>query len=531
MTDVGKGLSAPQYGRALREHWMYLVIAVTLAVAGALAYTHFAKSRYEASADILVSPVSSDALIGVPVFRDSPFGRSVVTAARITKSPQVASRVRDALHLSKTLRGVSAMVTVTPQQQSDILTITGASGSANGAAAVANAFAVALLAEQTARFRAEVKALAANLNGRLDALGRRSGNAEAEAIANRLADLQSIPTNRDPTLELVSPAVPPSTAVYPRTVLSVAVAAVIGLLIGIGIVVGRERFTPFVTHADAFVDLEGPPTLAHVPRLTDADARAALADLDGMPRELRLSMRTLWSNIGDLLPQGSPTRTLVVLSAGADEGAPALAATIAALTQHSGHSVGLIDADLERGTLASIVDAEVASVAGIGSAIASDDRPAVMSGASDRMQALLVQPDDSDLTDWLLPGHLSRFVEDLAGQVDVLVISAPPLPAKQTALLASLADFVIVAVALGHTRRDQLAQLRAALAEHDVVLSGFVLIDHPPRSTRLPEVSRARMRAPEQASQAQPSQAQPSRVQAPQEPVLQEEPAVQRRWV
>jgi len=65
---------------------------VLLAVAAAAAYSVQADKRYEASADLLVTPVSTgdQAFVGFSLFREGiEAAQSVVTAARVVLSPEV----------------------------------------------------------------------------------------------------------------------------------------------------------------------------------------------------------------------------------------------------------------------------------------------------------------------------------------------------------------------------------------------------------------------------------------------------------
>jgi capsular polysaccharide biosynthesis protein len=504
----------PHYLEALREHWMIVAVAVVLAIAGAVAFTHVATPRYEASTDVLVSPIPSGTLVGLPVFRDSQFGRGVVTAARLTKSPQVVSRVRHSLHAATSPSALSGSVTVTPQQQSDVLTITATSGSPERAATLANAFAVGLVAEQNDRFKRQLDSIVSTLSAKLNSLSNSSTNAEAVAISNQLAQLKALPRGTDPSVSIASPAVPPSSPSYPRPHLSEAIAAVLGLLIGIGIVFGRERLNPVVTRPDSIARTDGPPVLARMPALTNEDARMVLADLGDVRQELRVPMRTLWTTLGSLGPSGAETRTYLVTSSGEDEGSPAVSAVIAGLMARSGMSVALLDADLERGSLAAIVDGDVAFVSSIDSVIPSED-PRVTwigtppSGTRSRVRAVLVKPDDTELTG-LSPERLSALAVDFVGQVDALVISAPPLPATQTKLLSDHADVVILTVALGQTKRPQLAALQTELAAHGVAPAGLVVLDRPSL------LARARISRPTEPSPDRPS----PRLPTPERPAL-----------
>jgi len=204
---------------------------------------------------------------------------------------------------------------------------------------------------------------------------------------------------------------------------------------------------------------------------------------------------------------------LLVTSAGEGDGSPAVAAVLASLMARTGMSVMLIDADLERGPLAAIVDGKAASVASLGRALASKiGEPSTLTGTvvsvpraaafehespttpnedasvitsavqplvTSRLRALLDYPEDRHLTEWLPPARLSALVVHLKQEVDALVISAPPPPAAETMVLTDLADAIIITVAVGRTRRDQLTRLRERLAERGVVPAGFVVVERP----------------------------------------------------
>ena len=359
-----------RYLRALREHWVYIVVTLALAVGAALAYTQAAEPRYEANADVLVSPVTSDTLVGLPVFRENLFGRSVVTAARLTKSPQVAARVRERLQLDLPLSSVSNLVTVTPQEQSDIVTITGESASPEEAA------------EHRKRLRSSAsgradRAISAAAGQDYGAFERqlagpqgRPGSSEAGALSARLADLRALSDEGDPTLEIVSAAVAPSLPIWPRPLLAVGVAGLIGLLLGIGIALALETVNPLVMRAEFTSDRDAPPILARMPRLPDGDVQAVVSGREDVPPEIRASMRTLWANLGSVAPKPSQARTLLVTSVDTGEGVPAVTALFAVLIARASMTVALIDADLQQAPLAGLFDRDDPSVEGLGQALA-----------------------------------------------------------------------------------------------------------------------------------------------------------------
>jgi capsular polysaccharide biosynthesis protein/Mrp family chromosome partitioning ATPase len=493
---MGEEREGTSYLLALRQHWMYIVATVVVAIAGAVAYTAVAAKQYEASTDVLVSPVGSDTLVGLPLFRVSVFGRSVVTAARLVQSPQVAARVRKSLHLEIPPSAVSRLITVTPQQQSDILTISARSGSPDKAAQIANAFAQAFVAERTARFQHDLRNIVASLSRRLHALNNVPGSAETAALATQIASYQALYGDADPTLQIASAAIPPSKPASPRTLVALAVAGMLGLLLGVGVAVAREIWNPVITSVDSFASQDGRRVLSRIARPTDNDVRTALSDPQRLRPAIKSSLRTLWANLGAPSSQ-SVGRTFVITSAAADDGHAAIAALLAATFARAGMSVTLMDADLERGPLAEMVDGD--GVLSLGRFLAAERTPpAALSGnrsivTPQRLQVLLAHPGDQELADFLAPQPLSALVAELRRDNDAVVVSAPPLPAAETSVLTGLADSVIITVEVGRTRRKALTQLRHSLAEGGVVPLGFVVIERRPFLVRISWMSPNRL--------------------------------------
>jgi capsular polysaccharide biosynthesis protein len=472
-----------RYLQALQARWIYVVIAVGLSVTAATIATLLASPRYEAGADVLIDPVPTGTLVGLPVFHDQGSGSSVVTAARLASSPQVAARARATLGLKN-----APPVTITPQQQSSIVTITGSSSSADEAARIANAFAQALVADRSALYQQALLRITGGLSRRLSA----ANGAEAVAIANQLAAFRALSNQTDPTLAIVSPAVPPTSKSSPRPLLNLAIAVIIGLLLGVGIALGIEMVSPRVLRADTLLEEGGLPLLARMPRPTSDAVRAALVDPHELPVDTRSSMRALWGKVGSPDSRREEALTILVAGAGAEHnGAPAVAAVLAAIISRAGTSVALIDADLERGPLAAMIDSDLASTISLGKLLRSDHERAIGTSEAargraqpDHLRALLVEPQDR-VGEWLSPYRLASLVAQMKSQIDTIVISAPPPPAAELTTLADHADAIIVVIELGVTSRDGLAQLLQSLAERNVTPAGFVALDQPSLRARI----------------------------------------------
>jgi Mrp family chromosome partitioning ATPase len=156
----------------------------------------------------------------------------------------------------------------------------------------------------------------------------------------------------------------------------------------------------------------------------------------------------------------------------------------------AGMGVTLIDADLERRPLAAMLDGDEPVGMDVSHIRLRDDGsevPVAEAGRRPRRPRVLLA-DARDRAESLPPDRLATLVQELKDRGDTLVISAPPLPAAETTVLAELADAVIIAVAVGRTRRDRLAQVRNGFARRGVTPAGFVVLERPSLLERVAHV-------------------------------------------
>jgi capsular exopolysaccharide synthesis family protein len=470
-----------RYLDALRQHWRLIAVLVVIAVAVAGLYSVTAAKRYEASADLLVSPISADddTFIGIDVLRQSGDPtRSVVTAARLVKTQDVAAGVKARLGLEHS--NPLARVEVKPVGQANIVTIVGKGGTPEEASTIANAFADETIAKQKAKFQSELGTAVAGLRRRLDAIQRvRPDSIEALTLQERLAVLNSLLGSEDPTLSILNRATPPSTPAWPKPKLSIAVAMLTALLLGTGLAVSLELINPRVSREDELLFAQRLPILARVPRLRQHEVRGYLAGRGRLPAEAWEAYRTLRANLASGVDEAGMPRTILVTSAIPGEGKTLTAVNLAITLASGGMRVVLVDGDLRRPMLATVF-----GLASPGSGFADlfvrdthDDRILIPAGDREKMLRLvLATPERAHLVDMLQMRRVTRALNWLKHRADVVVIDSPALTEVADALtLADAVDAVVIAVRLGHTRRDMLHELRRVLAQRGVAPLGFVV--------------------------------------------------------
>jgi capsular polysaccharide biosynthesis protein len=408
----------------------------------------------------------------------------VVAAGLLIESPEITSRVRRELGLMRLEPSeVRGLIRASPDRRTGVLSITGIGGSPEVAAAIANAFAEALLAFRTQRFQEQLERAIERTSTRAAAIGDGRNRAEAEMLSTRLADYRALTDQPDPTVELVSAAAQPAAPAWPRPLATLLVAGVGGLLLGCVVAVALEQRTPIIVRTDELAEPDGPPILARMPMLANREVRELLVDPEPASAQLRERVRPLSAVVGGLLPNWSQTRTLLITSADERDRSPAVAAVLASRIARTGMGVALVDLDLERGPLAAIVDGVANRGPSVGQLLMSTNARELLDSvapvsSSHELRVFLARG-DRHLSGWMPPHRISALARELQPRVDALVISAPPLPATESWAVLNSADAVIVVVGIGRTRRDRLTNVRQVLGLSDREPLGYVVLERP----------------------------------------------------
>ena len=214
-----------------------LVAALTVAGAAAAAgYAFLGTKRYDATAHLIVSPVSptDPTYFGLGLLRDTSGKRTAAaSAAVLLRSPQVADAVRTQLGLPESRDSLLSKVHARVVGASDVVAVTVRDTSAVRAAQLANAFAGALVSQRTASFQSQLATAIRRTQEQIVALppNQRTIGAGA-ALQQRLTTLQSLQGQPDPTLRPADQAEAPTSAAWPNRPLVIGAGAGAGLVVG-----------------------------------------------------------------------------------------------------------------------------------------------------------------------------------------------------------------------------------------------------------------------------------------------------------
>lgn len=481
-----RGSQAGEYLAILRRRWPYILALVALAAAVAGAFLATAEKRYRAEATVLITPIvdSTDAFSGIPLFRDPT--TSVYAAGQIMTTPAVTQAVTERLDLSLSRDELLDTVQIKPIEQSSSVAIEAEAGSPAGAAELANAFADVFIAKRTQEFQDQLSAVIERLEERIDVLPETSVG-ERSALEGQLAVLGPLVESPDPTVSLLSPAVPPESAAWPRPVLTLVVAIFAALVLGIGGALVLQSLDPRMSSEDVL--LRRLPVLARIPRAPTRVVRSYLRGKGSVPPALWEGYRTLRASLAARGVGGDEPRAVLVTSAIKAEGKTMTSVNLAKTLTAGGLRVILVDSDLRRPSVAAAfgLNQETGGLEALLFGRSSiDDALVDAPGYGGWLRLLL--PGSAQPIDLLEPRRIAEIIDRLKSEADVVVIDSTPLTQFADAFaLADAADAVLIAVRLGHSRRDRFAELNRFLSQHDVAPAGLVVTSR--RRSRAPGVA------------------------------------------
>lgn len=346
LSDVRPDGVAARYRRALSGNRLLVAATVVAAVAAQVLSLLVATPRYEATAELLVTPVPADAerFVGLPVLRQLAYDptRTMRTAATLVQTRAAATTVARALGPPATPEQILDVVSVEPVGQTDVLGVTAAAGTKRDAAELANRFAQAILIERQRALRQAARAQIARVEAQLGEGG--GGSSASGGLRRRLTTLSEAAAGEDPSLSLAEPAHPPEHPARPPALFLLLLAALEGFVIGSIASVARQALVGAVRDEREATALYPLPVLARVPVHERRRRRTTTAPAWSRSRAREAAFRTLLAQ----LQRDERGRVLMITSACAGDGRTTSAIDLAAAIAETGESVILLDLDLRR---------------------------------------------------------------------------------------------------------------------------------------------------------------------------------------
>ncbi len=239
---AGRQVGETSYGHAIRDRLALIAALVALGAGLGALFAILTDRRYEATAEILVTPLPDDpAFAGLGGLTEP---QQLETAARLVERREIAQAVATRLGRDSP-EDLLDSVDAHPAGESNVVAVEARASNGARAAQIANGFVDELITRRSARFQS---VLAARIQRSREALGaipaHRRDTPRAVLLDQQLARLTPLVGGGDPTLEVVSDAVAPEEPEPPSPWWLVPIGALVGLLVGVLVAVfplARER--------------------------------------------------------------------------------------------------------------------------------------------------------------------------------------------------------------------------------------------------------------------------------------------------
>lgn len=471
------------YLRALRAHLGVVVAIAATTVAASLAWVLYNETSYEASAQILVSPLPAEdpSFVGLPlvraVGRDS--ASAVQTASSLLRSRGAVSRTANELDISRA--EVTSTIHVEPVPESNLIDIRAESGNPEFAATAANQYADSALAARRARLRPLVEQAIAGVRAQLEAVGD-PASIEAEPLQAQLTTLEAIADGNDPTLSISRRAEAPDAPIGLPTWAVLGIAALAGVVLGIAVAVLMELLAPrrVADEADV-VDTYPLPVLARVPALSargqNDDAREEIREpFRALRVQLELARPMLVAAGGGNGPKVGAKGAVVALTSGSrGDGRTTAALNLARAFAAARETVLLVDLDLGNPNIATRLG--VAPTAEDLTRPGADlDRAIVNVPHTRGLSVLAPRPEPGGQGLEPILDSMPLLLDQMRRRAEWTIVDTPPLPAAGTVLPAVReADFQLAVVRPGNTRHADLSELRDLMVRGEAAPFGYVV--------------------------------------------------------
>lgn len=410
-----------QYARLLRAHWALILgaMAVCTAAAAALAWTR--EPVYTARTQLFVSAAGpgSDSSPS-ETYQGGLFSQARVTSyANVVSSPPVVEAVIRQLGIDRSVQDVQSELSASVPEGTVLIDVAVTDRSPHAAKAIADA-----VGDEFPRF--------------------------VEGLESAKSD-QASPIK----LSVTSPARLPTTPTAPHKALYLTLGALFGFLLGTAVAVLREMVDSRIRRAeDAETVTEAPMLglISHDPRARQRPLVVA-ADPDSPQAEAFRRLRTNLRVVS--LDRG--LQSIVISSAVSAEGKTLIAANLGLAFAQAGTSVVLVDADMRRSGLGSVLGIE--ATVGLSDVLAGD---VPLENALNRHRALPLEvlancatpPNPSEL---LGSDRCVALHDALIRRAEIVIFDTPALlPVIDAAVLSRIAAAVVLVARVPSTRVSQL---------------------------------------------------------------------------
>jgi non-specific protein-tyrosine kinase len=491
-----RGFDIRDYLNVLRRRKAIVIVAVGVTVGVAVFSSVLQTPIYAAQARVLLTSDPNESLFGPSNNSSSDPQRAAETEVEVVESAPVAQAVQKAIGSAP---GVSPSVVT----NTNVLAIKARNTSAATAAKIANAYANAYVDVKRKQRVDDLLATSSQVQSKIDDIGKQISTLDGEAATASPSQLADINQQRDALFsqqatfrqtlaqlqvetatasggaQLVTPAVASGSPVEPKPIRSLALALILGLVLGIAVALGVEYLDDSIKSMD---DLEragdGTPVIAVIPRFGEARERgSALVTRSRQTSAAAEAFRSLRTSV-QFMGLDAPMRIVQVTSPNAAEGKTTTVANLGVAIAGTGTRVVIIDFDLRRPRLHEIF--ELNNDKGFTSVLLGqvdlNDALREIPGTHGMARVLTSGPLPPNPSELLSSPRVQKLIDEVAERVDVVVLDTPPvLPVTDALVVSRCVDAVLLVTAAGTTTRRVAQRAVELLRQVGAPLRGLVL--------------------------------------------------------
>jgi capsular exopolysaccharide synthesis family protein len=412
-------LNIRDFVRLLRSRWVIVCVTIAVAVLGAVAVTSLTTPLYQASTRLFVSTTAGAS--PSDLYQGTLFSQQrVISYTKLLEGKSLAQRTVDKLHLDMNAADLQKNIKATSAPDTVLID-------------------VSVLDQSPVRARDIADAL-------------------SDEFVVMVGELETPEDGTRPDARVVveQHASIPEGPVIPKPTRNIAIGLALGVLLGIGLAILRDRLDNTVKNREILEEVTDAGLIATIPFAKERRKDPAISFASDHS-SIAEAFRELRTNL-QFLEVDDPPRVLVVVSSLPSEGKTTTSINIALALAEAEHNVVLVDGDMRRPKLHSYLGL-----------IGSVGFSTVLTGRASLPEVLQKTrfPGLTVLTSGVVPPNPSellgsqaakKVLSDLRTGFDyVIVDSSPLLAATDAAILAAGSDGVLLIAKFAETKRDQLA--------------------------------------------------------------------------
>lgn len=460
----------------LRVLWRWKLLVLAFVIVIPVAVFVFVSSKpkvYAAGALLQVQALAVDtSLLGADV--PAPQSQTLLSAARLVTTTAVAETAAVELGEPRSSgRELLKNVTATADVEADFITVAARAPTADRAAAVANAFATAVVKNRTNDAIGRLNATIGRVDEQLNKITGETATARdaRKQLSEQLQRLRTLRAAQGNNARVVEPAIASASPVAPRVTRAVILAAIVGLLLAFGAVVLAQGTDRKIRDPSELEELTGRPLLSAVPRSAFGDELS-----DGAAEEAFQTLRAslTYFNVDREI------KSVLITSPAQGDGKTTVATNLARAMARAGKDVILVDADLRRPQVAWRF--HVPGAAGLGGVLVGQTglpRAFVEPEAdtlAGRLRILPAGPPPPNPSELLSSKRMTLLLEKLTQSCDLVIIDSTPLLTVSDSLpLVEVVSGTVMVARINETSKDAVRRLQSVIANAGGVLLGTVV--------------------------------------------------------